>query len=94
MCNTCACKYHIEMVELQHDFNNMQTTSKGVHGRLCYCNCDIYWFETPRHYFVEWVQLSEFIDMWTSSLCSMEDFVWHSLCCLKGECLNCGVDMF
>jgi hypothetical protein len=31
--NTCACKYHMEMMELQHGFNDMQTTSKLVHGR-------------------------------------------------------------
>jgi hypothetical protein len=24
----------------------------------------------------------------------MEDFVWHNMCCLIGECLNKGVDMF
>ncbi len=32
--------------------------------------------------------------MWISSLYLMEDFVWHNLCCLKGECQNCGVDIF
>jgi hypothetical protein len=46
--NTCTSKYHTEMVELQHGFNNMQTTSKGVHGRMCPCNCDICFNEIPR----------------------------------------------
>ncbi len=49
-CNTCACKYHIEMVELQHGFNNMWATSREVHGIICNCNYDICCFETPRHF--------------------------------------------
>jgi hypothetical protein len=57
------------------------------------CNCDIYCSKTLRHCIAKQVQFSELIDMWTLSLCSMEDFVWHNPCCLKGECLNCGVDM-
>jgi hypothetical protein len=32
--------------------------------------------------------------MWTLSLCPIGDYVWHNPCCLKVECLNCGVDMF
>jgi hypothetical protein len=43
--NTCACKYHPEMVELRHGCNNMQTTSKGVHGRMCPCSYNICYSE-------------------------------------------------
>jgi len=30
--NTYACKYHVEMVELLKGFNNMSTSSNGIHG--------------------------------------------------------------
>jgi hypothetical protein len=30
--NTCAYKYHVEMVELKHGFDNMQFVTKGIHG--------------------------------------------------------------
>ncbi len=39
--NTCACKYHVKMVELQEGFNNMRHGSKGVHGTNCKYNCDV-----------------------------------------------------
>ncbi len=35
-CNTCACKYHIEMVELHACFNNMRTLWKEF-MELCVC---------------------------------------------------------
>jgi hypothetical protein len=93
-CNTCTCKYHSKMVELQHGFNNMWIASKGVHGRICNYNCDICCSEIPRHCIAKQVQFSRLIDMWTLNLFPMEDSAWHSPCCLKGECLNCGVNMF
>jgi len=70
-CNTCACKYHTEMVELKHGFNNMRTTSKGVHGRACNCSCDVCSSEIPRHYIVERTQFSNLINMWSSILCPL-----------------------
>jgi hypothetical protein len=39
--NTCVCKYHIKMVELQKGFNNMSHGSKRVHGTNCNCNYDV-----------------------------------------------------
>jgi hypothetical protein len=30
--NICAYKYLVEMVELRHGFNNMQSTTKSIHG--------------------------------------------------------------
>ncbi len=67
--NTCACKYRTEMVELKHGFNNMQTTSKGVHDRACNCNCDVYSRNIPRHCIVECTKISSFTDTWNSILC-------------------------
>ncbi len=32
--NTCACKYHVKMVELRKGFNKMQHVSKGVMGQI------------------------------------------------------------
>jgi hypothetical protein len=91
--NTCACKYHTKMVELQDGFNNLRIASKGVHGRLCNCNYDICCSKILGHCITKRVQFSKLIDMWTLSLYPMEDYVWHNPCCLKGECLNCGVNM-
>lgn len=33
------------------------------------------------------------MDMWTSILCLINDFTFHDLKCLKGECDHCGIDM-
>ncbi len=48
-CNTCTCKYHTKMVELQHGFKNMQISSKGAPGRTSNCDCDICCSKTLRH---------------------------------------------
>jgi hypothetical protein len=71
----------------------MRTTSKGVHGRMCNCNYDIYYSEALGHCIAEQVQFFGLINMWALNLCPMEDSIWHNPRCLKGECLNCGVDM-
>jgi hypothetical protein len=71
----------------------MWIASKRVHGKMCNCNCDIYYSKTLGHWIAKRVQFSGLTNMWTLSLCPMEDFKWHNPCCLKGECLNCGVDM-
>jgi hypothetical protein len=93
-CNTCACKYHIERVELQHGFNNMRTTSKGVHGRMCPCSYNICKSEIPRECNVKRTQFLGFINMWNSIRCPLEpNFIWHNLVCLKGKCLDCGTNM-
>jgi hypothetical protein len=39
--NTCACKHHVEMVELRLGFNNMRIGLKGVHGQNCTFDCDV-----------------------------------------------------
>jgi hypothetical protein len=39
--NTCSCKYHVEMVELMHGFNNKWFVAKGIHGRNCNYACDV-----------------------------------------------------
>jgi hypothetical protein len=39
--NTCACKYHVEMVELLNKFNNMWDGTNGVHGKHCNYTYDI-----------------------------------------------------
>ncbi len=40
-CNTYTYKYYVEMVELLPGFNNMKTSSKGIHGRYCEFDCDV-----------------------------------------------------
>jgi len=50
--------YYVHHMRMQVSYRNggintMQTTSKGIHGRMCNCNYDIYYFETPWHYIVE-----------------------------------------
>lgn len=91
--NTCACKYHVEMVELRHGFNNMRTGSKGVHGRNCTCGCDICCSNTPGECLADRVQFSGLTDMWSSILCPVEDSIWYNPSCLKGNCEMCGIDM-
>jgi hypothetical protein len=39
--NTYLCKYHVEMVELMHGFNNMWFVAKGLHGQDCSFACDV-----------------------------------------------------
>jgi hypothetical protein len=39
--NTCACKYHVEMVELQDGVNNMRGEGKRIHDRHCSYNYDV-----------------------------------------------------
>jgi hypothetical protein len=37
-CNTCCCRYHIEISELKEGLNGMRTQGKGMHGGYT-CSC-------------------------------------------------------
>ncbi len=39
--NTCTCKYHVEVAKLKLGFNDMCSSSKGVQGQNCKCDCDV-----------------------------------------------------
>ncbi len=73
-CNTCACKYHIEMVELGASFNNMSISMKGIHGSMCVSDCDVCCNDSPSHCVAERVQFSGVTNMWMSLMCSLKDF--------------------
>ncbi len=93
----CACKYHVEMVELILRFNNMHNSSiKGVHGTQCMCACDICSINIVNvlgECIANKCQFSGVTNMWNSILCPFDDSPWHNLSCLKVTCVQCGIDM-
>lgn len=98
--NTCACKYHAEMVELRLGFNNMRTACRGVHRIGCICFCDV--CHGSKHTIdirdenstchASLTQFSGLTDLWYSVLCPAEDDGWHKPSCLTSKCNECGLD--
>ena len=39
--NTYCCVYHVKMDMLRLEVNAMHTNSKGIHGELCVCTCEV-----------------------------------------------------
>lgn len=76
--NTCAYKYHVEMVELKHGFNNKQSTIKGIHGRNCNYDCDICQGSLLGQCSADHCQFSRLIDLWTLILYPPHDSQWHN----------------
>jgi hypothetical protein len=91
--NTYTCKYHVEMVELQDGFNNMQGENKGIHGKLCTYKCDVCCSSTLCMCKATNTTFQGLIDMWKFVLCALGDSIFHNLVCLKGECEDYGIDM-
>ncbi len=93
-CNTCACKCYVEIVELLQGFNNMKTSSKGIHGRYCECDCEVCSNSMVRQFTTKQNQFLGLGDMWSSILCHVLDFNdWHNPDCLRGHCGDYGLDM-
>jgi len=92
--NTYACKYDVDMVELQYGFNNMQGESKGIHGKHCTCECDVCCSSTVGMCKAIRTTFQGLIDMWTSLLCPLGHSTFQNSACLKGECEDYGIDMF
>ncbi len=91
--NTCACKYHVEMAELRHGFNNMWYAIKGIHGWDCNYDCDICHGNLLGQCSVDHCQFFGLIDLWTSILYPLHDSQWHNSTCLTGTYVECGIDM-
>jgi hypothetical protein len=92
--NTCACKYHVDMVELKLGFNNMCSGSKGLHGQNCICDCDVCFNvilgDKCQAKKCQFVGLT---NMWDSILCLVENLAWHNPNCVKGNCNECEINM-
>jgi hypothetical protein len=91
--NTCACKYHVEMLELVHSWNNMRSRPRGVHGKDCDCKCDVCDGGAPGSFKADCTHFGRLIDFWMSVLCPIDEDGWYKLDCLMGKCDNCGQDM-
>ncbi len=91
--NTCTCKYHVEMVELQDGFNNMWGESKWIHGKHCTYKCDVCCNSTLGVCKATCTTVQSLTNMQTFILCPLGDSTFHNLACLKGECEDCGIDM-
>lgn len=105
--NTCACLQHVGMLELVGVMNNMRTSTKGLHGRGCVCNCDVCSNNFTSHCATDCTIFVGLICMWASILCHVpnvgretcdddsigkeESPKFHSLCYSKGECEQCGI---
>lgn len=98
--NTCACIYHCEMVGLRYGFNNMRTSTKGIHGSHCSCTCEIclapVYLERNQgphgSCCADLTHVTGLTDFWHSVLCPIEDDGWHHPHCLRGKCDQCGVE--
>lgn len=66
-------------------FNNIHTSTKGIHGKECINTCDICNI-IQCECIVEECQFISLINTWTSIICHVNDFMWHYLNCLKGKC--------
>jgi hypothetical protein len=89
--NTCAYKYHVEMVKLKLGFNNMRMALWGVHGKHCVCNCDIFTNASSVLCMAEKCTFFGITNFWTSMLCPLDDVTCHQQLCLKGDCEDCDV---
>ncbi len=63
-------------------------------GLICTCDCDICCSCTLGICKADCTTFQGLIDMWVSLLCPTEDGTFHNFTCLKGECEDCGIDMF
>jgi hypothetical protein len=90
---TCACKYHVGLLELLYGWKNMRTRVKGVHGRNCQCKCDVCARGVFGTCMAKCTHFSGLSDMWMSILCPVETDRWYNLHYLMGQCKDCGVDM-
>jgi hypothetical protein len=91
--DTCACKYHVEMLELLHGWNNMQGGVKGVHGKNCDCSCNVCDGGAPGKCMVKFMHFGGLTDLWMSILCPVLKNKWYKLDCLMGWCSECGQEM-
>ena len=91
--NTCACKQHVEILELLHGWNNMRSAAKGMHGVNCACTCNVCEGGVHGVCAAHTSHFGGLTDMWMSVLCPMQEDGWHKLDCLMGQCGQCGVDM-
>jgi hypothetical protein len=88
--NTCACKTHVEMLELLHGWNNMQTRPRVVHGKDCDCRCDVCDGGAPGNCKADCTHFGRLTNLWMSVLCPIAEDGWYKLDCLMGKCDVCG----
>jgi len=75
--------------------STMCSESKGVHGKICNCECDVCVANsTPSIRKAGCSTFQGLIDMWMSILCPTKNCnAFNDLKCLKGECKSYAIDM-
>ena len=94
--NTCCCVYHVKMDMLRLAVNAMRTDSKGIHGELCVCTCEVCRPNgednrcNARN--MTYASVSE---LWRSCVCEKEPSCeWHRRTCLLRTCKVCPLPLF
>ena len=71
--NTCACRYHVEILEMKTRYNNMRSGYKGIYGTGCTCDCDVYRDGGSTCCSAASTYFLGLTDMWSSILCPEDD---------------------